>query len=90
MRLNEARVEELRRWGHALREADSEGSVVAGRAILMLIEELDRLRLELWRAVEQLDRAEAASHHDVDAGTGDQVGAALQRRLQGALNPDSD
>jgi hypothetical protein len=78
VRLDEAKIEELRRWGQTLAEADSEGSVAAGRAILMLIEELDRLRIELWRAREQLD----LTHHDVDPGTGDQVGAALQRRLQ--------
>ena len=88
MRLDEAKVEELRRWGQTLGEADTEASVAAGRAILMLIEELDRLRLELWRAREQLHRTPA--DHDVDAETGDQVGAALQRRLQGVLGPDSD
>jgi hypothetical protein len=86
VRLDEAKIEELRRWGQTLANADSEGSVAAGRAILMLIEELDRLRLELWRAREQLD----LTHHDVDPVTGDQVGAALQRRLQGVLGPDSD
>jgi len=84
LRLDEAKLEELRRWGQALREAGSEGSVAAGRAILMLIEDLERLRLELLRAREQLERAEA------DAGTGDPVASALHGRLQQALGQDSD
>ena len=78
MRLDEAKVEELRRWGQALRGASSEGSVAAGRAILMLIEELEHSRLELRRAREQLE------------GLDHPVSAALHGRLQQALGQDSD
>ena len=78
MRLDEAKLEELRRWAEALRGASSEGSVAAGRAILMLIEELERLRVELWRVGEQLE------------GVDQPVSSALHGRLQGVLSQDSD
>ena len=35
MRLDEDKLETLRRWGHGLREADTEEQAAAGRAILM-------------------------------------------------------
>ena len=47
MGLDETKLEELRHWGEALREAPRDESVAAGRAILMLIDELERLRLRL-------------------------------------------
>ena len=81
MRLDEAKLEELRRWGQALRKDDNEGSVAAGRAILMLIEELEWLRLDLLRAREQLE---------IDPGTGDTVALTLHERLQQTLDQDSD
>ena len=90
MRLDEPKIEELRRWGHALREAGSEESVAAGRAILMLIEELERLRLELRRAREQLEHVDPVSNNEVGAGTGDPVASALHGRLQRVLGRDSD
>jgi hypothetical protein len=40
--------------GQRIREAGNEESAVAGRAILMLIEEVERLRLEQLRVREQL------------------------------------
>lgn len=81
MRLDEGKLEELRRWGQALRDAADEGSVAAGRAILMLIEELEWLRLELLRAREQLE---------IDGRTGDAVASTLHERLQRALDEESD
>lgn len=90
MRLDEPKLEALRRWGQALREAGSEESVAAGRAILMLVEELERVRLELRRAREQLDRVDPVSNNEVDAGTGDPVASALNGRLQRVLGRDSD
>ena len=81
MRLDEEKLEELRRWGQALRGSGDEGSVAAGRAILMLIEELEWVRLELLRAREQLE---------VDPGTGDAVASTLHERLQRTLDQDSD
>src|SRR6476661_4207259 len=91
MRLDEAKVEDLRRWGQALREAGDEGSVAAGRAILILIEELERVRLELSRTREQLDRLDAGSNSDsADVRTRDTVALTLHERLQRTIGQDSD
>lgn len=90
MRLDELKLEELRRWGQALRDAGGKESCAAGRAILMLIEEVERLRLELRRARDQLERADPVLDNEVDAGMGDPVASALHGRLQRAVGRDSD
>jgi hypothetical protein len=92
MGLDETKLEELRRWGEALREAPSEESVAAGRAILMLIDELERLRLRLRLRPtdEQPARLEPMSNTDADAGTGETTAAALHGRLQRLLGRGSD
>jgi hypothetical protein len=84
MRFDEPELEELRRWGLALREADKEESVAAGRAILMLIEELERLRLDLRRTRERLDRMDR-SDNEVEAAP---VASTLHDRLQRILARD--
>jgi hypothetical protein len=89
MRLDEAKVDELRRWAQSLQEAAGEESVAAGRAILMLIEELDRSRVELFRTRELLERVAPMSNSEVDAGAGDSVALGLQGRLRRVLGRDS-
>ena len=89
MRLDEAKVDELRRWAQSLQEAAGEESVAAGRAILMLIEELDRSRVELLRTRELLERVAPMSNSEVDAGAGDSVALGLQGRLRRVLGRDS-
>ena len=90
MRLDEAKLDELRRWGWALREAGREESVAAGRAILMLIEELEGLQLELARAREHLDRSDGAPDDESDVAMGDPVASALHERVEQTLGRDSD
>jgi hypothetical protein len=85
MRFDEPELEELRCWGLALREADKE-SVAAGRAILMLIEELERLRLDLWRTREQLDRIDRPDNEVAAAP----VASVLHDRLRRILARDQD
>ncbi len=89
MRLDEPKLEELRHWGQALRDAGSEESVAAGRAILMLIEELERSRLELYRTRELLERVVPMSNPEVDGGT-DPFASTLHGRLRRVLGRDSD
>jgi hypothetical protein len=50
MRLDEERLEALRSWGERLGQASGEEHAAIGRAILMLVEEIDRLHIELWHA----------------------------------------
>lgn len=91
MRLDEAKVDDLRRWGQALREASDERTVAAGRAILMLIQELERVRLELSRTREHLEGLYAGSNSDItEAKTGDTVALTLHERLQQATGQGSE
>jgi hypothetical protein len=78
MQLDDAELGELRRWGTALRDADNDQSVAAGRAILMLVEELERVRFDLGQTREQLDRAVHVSNDEIEA---DPVSSALHGRL---------
>lgn len=47
-RLDEERIEMLRSWGAGLSTSDRDELRAAGRAILMLIEEIDRLEADIW------------------------------------------
>jgi hypothetical protein len=54
-RLDEERLEILRSWGIGLASDDREELRAAGKAITVLIDEIDRLQVDLWnsRAVER-------------------------------------
>jgi hypothetical protein len=82
MQLDDAELGELRRWATALRNADNEQSVAAGRAILLLVEELEQVRFDLRQTQEQLDRTVQVSNDEVEA---DPVSSALHGRLQRVL-----
>jgi len=70
-RLDEVKVETLRAWGEGLRDDQREEVRAAGRAITMLVEEIERLNIDLWHArtdarqvapePEAAERSEAAS-----------------------------
>jgi hypothetical protein len=84
MRLDDEKLEALRRWGQGLRQADGEEHAAAGRAILMLIEEVERLRLELLRERERLSREGTAA----DLEEPDELTSTLHERLQ-STSPQS-
>jgi hypothetical protein len=73
-RLDEAKVETLRAWGEGLRTDPRDEVRAAGRAITMLVEELERLNIDLWHA-----RADAR-----DAREAQVTGATHQARADGA------
>jgi hypothetical protein len=53
-RLDEERLEILRSWGAGLASDDREELRAAGKAITVLIDEIDHLQVDLWTArVEQ-------------------------------------
>ena len=83
-------LEELKRWAQALQEVGSKESAAAGRAILILLEELDRLRLKLRLAGNQPELADQVAGNDIDAEISDPVGSALHQRLQRALTRGVD
>lgn len=84
MRLDEEKVEALRSWGERLRQSGGEESAAVGRAILMLVEEIDRLHIELWHARMHPARAEPASTDGQE-----QVASSLHARLQRMLGRDA-
>src|SRR4029453_17999207 len=92
MSLDETKLEELRHWAEALREARRDESVAAGRAILMLLDELERLRLRLrlQPTGEETAGRDPMTNTDVEAGTGEAPAAALHGRLERLLGRDSD
>lgn len=62
-RLDEERLEILRGWGVGLSTDGREEVRAAGKAILVLVDEIDRLQVDLWNArVDRYDAADAASH----------------------------
>ncbi len=76
-RLDEAKIEQLRGWGAGL-SADGDYELrAAGRAILLLIEEIERLHIDVWnaKAIQEQDRPDRA---DAD----DQLEVSLERTLR--------
>jgi hypothetical protein len=90
MRLNDDKLEALRRWGQGLREAGGEESAAAGRAILMLVEEVERLRLEQLRAREELSHLTRVASAEVEQDEGERVASTLHGRVQRVLRRNSD
>jgi len=76
-RLDEEKLEILRGWGAGLAADDREELRAAGKAITVLIEEIDRLQVDLWnaRAVEREAFAPLVASSQ---------GAALRDRLLGS------
>jgi hypothetical protein len=51
-RLDEDKIDQLRRWGSGLAHAESEELRATGKAILLLIDEIEALHIDLWNAKE--------------------------------------
>ena len=74
-RLDEERLEILRAWGAGLSASGRDELRAAGKAIVMLIEEIDRLQADVWMAGEAAAErvrlaaaaeAEAEAHADAE------------------------
>ena len=70
-RLDEERLETLRAWGAGLSTNARDELRAAGKAILMLVDEIDRLEADLWNARAATKQAEA------------EAAAAIGRRSSG-------
>jgi hypothetical protein len=90
MRLDEDKLEALRRWGRGLEEAGGEESAAAGRAILMLILEIEQLQIDLRLVREQLSRVGPPSSDEIAGSPEDPFASTLHERLQRVLKRDSD
>jgi hypothetical protein len=87
MRLDEEKLEALRAWGEKLGQARGEELPAVGRAILMLVEEIDRLHVDLWHARMQPGGGDRAAADDL--GESEQVASSLHARLRRVLRRDS-
>jgi hypothetical protein len=89
MRLDEEKLEALRSWGERLRQTGGEESAAVGRGILMLVEEIDRLHIELWHARMQSGREESASTAVTTEGEEEPVASTLHAGLQRVIQRDA-
>jgi hypothetical protein len=90
VQLDEEKLEALRSWGERLRQAGGEENAAVGRAILMLVEEIDRLHIELWHArMLQPREGEAASVHATIDAAEEPVSTSLHARLQRTLRREA-
>jgi hypothetical protein len=89
MRLDEDKLEALRNWGERLREAGGKESTAVGRAILMLVEEIDQLQRELWyaRLQEETSTPSTEETHDYED---EPISPSLHHRLLRSLRRHPD
>ena len=83
MRLDAEKMETLRRWGQGLETDERDEIRSAGRAIILLIEEIERLHIDLWHARagdEALPDAEPPPTEDLPTSLATSLRARLARR----------
>lgn len=78
-RLDEEQLEMLRTWGEGLLNDGRPELRAAGRAILMLVEEIELLNVDLWHA-RRVGAQEAEGHSAKSEEAASQLSSALQRR----------
>jgi hypothetical protein len=83
-RLDEERLEILRGWGAGLAAADGREELrAAGKAITVLIDEIDRLHVDLWNA-----RVDDRAPSEPAAASSQEIAEALLDRLAtGSVQP---
>ena len=63
-RLDEDKIDQLRRWGAGLAHAEGDELRATGKAILLLIEEIEALHVDLWNAKAALEATDEPDGHD--------------------------
>lgn len=66
-RLDEERLETLRNWGAGLSTNARDELRAAGKAILMLVDEIDRLEADIWNSRAEAKQAAAAAAAALEA-----------------------
>ncbi len=90
-RLDEDKLDQLRRWGNGLAGAENQELRATGKAILLLIEEIEALHVDLWTAKTSRTEDNDADR-DRDAAETPSLDRALGarlRRLGRAVKPGS-
>jgi len=80
-RLDEGKIELLRAWGAGLRADGNHDLRASGKAILLLIEEIERLHVDLWNAKTMQEQGPPAT-----SDANDRVEASMDRTLWARLN----
>jgi hypothetical protein len=80
-RLDEGKIEQLRAWGAGLFADGNDDFRATGKAILLLIEEIERLHIDLWNAKSTHEQSRP-EHADADG----QVHASVERTLRARLS----
>lgn len=80
-RLDEERIEMLRSWGAGLSTSARDELRAAGKAILMLIDEVERLQVDVWNA-------RAALNQPVEQRSSQSLAGALRDRLAQRAIPE--
>ncbi|HUK97803.1 MAG TPA: hypothetical protein VLV46_09115 [Gaiellaceae bacterium] len=83
-RLDSEQIELLRTWGAGLASDDREEVRAAGKAITMLVDEIDRLNIDLWNV-----RAGEEREPEPEPAPEQTMGSALRDRLR-RRNPHSE
>ena len=83
-RLDESKIEQLRAWGVGLHADGNHDLRATGKAILLLIEEIERLHVDLWNAkTPQEQQRSATSEADGHQATMDRTLRARLSRVRG-------
>jgi hypothetical protein len=80
-RLDEEKLALLRRWGEGLTVDDREEVRAAGRAILMLSDEIERLHIDLWHARDVGPPEPDDSEETPEAASERSLGSTLRSRI---------
>jgi hypothetical protein len=80
-RLDEDKIDQLRRWGSGLASAESDELRATGKAILLLIEEIEALHVDLWNAKTVVE-APAAPDAEHDGRPAPDLHRSLAARLR--------
>jgi hypothetical protein len=80
-RLDEGKIEQLRAWGAGLQADGNPDLRATGKAILLLIEEIERLHVDLWNAKTTQEQKGPATS-DADG----RVQASIDRTLRARLS----
>jgi hypothetical protein len=87
--MDEDEFEAIRRWGESLQQSDREQFGAAGKAIVLLTAEIDRLERELWNvktlAVDRTPRRETEDEFALEEGQEAGVDTTLRMRLRNAV-----
>ena len=79
-RLDEGKIEQLRAWGAGLLADGNHDLRATGKAILLLIEEIERLHVDLWNA------KTTEEHKRLTGDVEGQVQASMDRTVRARLS----